>query len=280
MRIKFQDELLVIDTLTVLLILIIAFTPLDVLRVILGLPVALFFPGYTLLVALFPGRDDLGSIERIALSFGVSVLVVALIGLILNYTPWLGIKLDTVLGSTTLFILAASVAAFWKRRRLSPDERSGFSFSFRMTKWAEASRIDKVLGIGVAAAIILALGMLGYAVAERDVGERFTGFYVLGLDGNPGAYPEELVLGEEARVILGIVNQEHEDMSYRVVVVVDGEISEEIVPVPLAYRERWEEEVGFTPARAGEDQMVEFLLYQSGEAEAYQRLYLWIDVKR
>jgi len=37
--------------------------------------------------ALFPGKDDLDGIERIALSFGLSIAVVPLMGLALNYTP-------------------------------------------------------------------------------------------------------------------------------------------------------------------------------------------------
>ncbi len=42
-------------------------------------------------------------------------------------------------------------------------------------------------------------------------GERFTEFYILGLEGKADNYPDELTVGEEGRVILGIVNHEHED---------------------------------------------------------------------
>jgi uncharacterized membrane protein len=47
----------------------------------------LFFPGYTLISALFPRKDSLSGVERLALSFGLSIAVVPLIGLILNYMP-------------------------------------------------------------------------------------------------------------------------------------------------------------------------------------------------
>ncbi|MHC1569764.1 MAG: DUF1616 domain-containing protein, partial [Candidatus Syntropharchaeales archaeon] len=36
------------------------------IRVILGLPLILFFPGYALIAALFPAREDLDMIERLA----------------------------------------------------------------------------------------------------------------------------------------------------------------------------------------------------------------------
>ncbi len=45
------------------------------LRVIFGLPFVLFLPGYALIAALFPGKGDLDGIERVALSFGLSIAV-------------------------------------------------------------------------------------------------------------------------------------------------------------------------------------------------------------
>ena len=62
------------------------------IRVILGLPFILFIPGYILIFALFPCRktdQGIDIIERIALSFGLSIAVVPLIGLGLNYTEWM-----------------------------------------------------------------------------------------------------------------------------------------------------------------------------------------------
>ena len=49
-------------------------------RIPLGLLMVLFVPGYALIAALFPRKDDLDGIERLALSFGLSIAVVPLIG--------------------------------------------------------------------------------------------------------------------------------------------------------------------------------------------------------
>ncbi len=58
------------------------------LRIIFALPVVLFIPGYALIAALFPpGKEEIDTLERVALSFGLSIAVVPLIGLALNYTP-------------------------------------------------------------------------------------------------------------------------------------------------------------------------------------------------
>ena len=62
-------------------------------RIILGLLLVLFLPGYSLIAALFPGKDG---IERIALSFRLSIPVMPRSGLALNYMPF-GIRLVPVL---------------------------------------------------------------------------------------------------------------------------------------------------------------------------------------
>ena len=81
------------------------------LRIILGLPFILFIPGYILIFALFPGRktdQGIDIIERIALSFGLSIAIVPLIGLGLNYTEW-GIRLEPILLSVFLFLSVLQV---------------------------------------------------------------------------------------------------------------------------------------------------------------------------
>jgi len=276
--IKVKNELLVINILVGLFIIIISFLPVDVLRIILGLPLVLFFPGYTLTAALFPKKIDLGGIERTALSFGLSIAVVPLMGLILNYTPW-GISLYPVLFSITLFIVATSVIALFRRQRVPPEERFGISFNLGFPQRAGTSGLDKALSIILVLAILAAIGTLGYAIATPKVGERFTEFYILGLDGMAADYPTELVVEEEGKVIVGIINQEHEIVSYWVVVKIDGEKNNEVEPLVLGDDEKWEEIVNFTPhrARAGVSQ-VEFLLYKDGEAEPYLALYLGVHV--
>ncbi|MCJ7522449.1 MAG: DUF1616 domain-containing protein, partial [Dehalococcoidia bacterium] len=71
MKVKTGSELIVIDILTILLIIIITSVPSNPLRIVLGLPFLLFFPGYTFVSVLFPGKMALGGVERVALSFGL-----------------------------------------------------------------------------------------------------------------------------------------------------------------------------------------------------------------
>ncbi|HUV45599.1 MAG TPA: DUF1616 domain-containing protein [Dehalococcoidia bacterium] len=284
MRIRLQNELLFLNLLTILLIAIVIFIPSNVLRIIVGLPFLLFFPGYTLIAALFPRRDALDSIERVALSFGLSIAVVPLIGLVLNYTPW-GITLYPVLISIATFILTTSMVAWYRRRRLPEVERFTVSLNLSLALWGGQRSLDRILSIILIVAILGAVGTLGYVIATPKVGEKFTEFYVLGLEGKVIDYPSELKIGEEGKVIVGIINREHETVSYRVEVRIDGvgnnEVgNNEVGPLVLGHDEKWEEAVSFTPDRAGDSQKMEFLLYKNGGSEPYLKpLHLWVNVK-
>ncbi|MCL0098173.1 DUF1616 domain-containing protein [Dehalococcoidia bacterium] len=280
MRIKIQNELLAINILSVVLILTISFFPIQALRIILGLPFILFFPGYTLIAALFPKKSGLDAIERVALSFGLSIAVVPLIGLVLNYTPW-GIRLYPILVSLTVFIAAMSAIAWYRRHGLLEQEKLNLILNLSLPR--QESRLDRALSIVLILAIVGAIGTLGYVIASPRVGERFTEFYVLGLEGKAEGYPTELTVGEEGRVILGITNREHEIMGYEVKIKVDGVLQRRIGPVELEHEESWREQVGFVPQEPGEDQKVQFVLYKirtlGAEDEPGPALHLWIDVK-
>ncbi len=67
------------------------------MRVLLGLLLALFLSGYSLIAALFPGRDDPDGTRTDRTQFQArAIAVVPLIVLGLNYTPY-GIQLVSIL---------------------------------------------------------------------------------------------------------------------------------------------------------------------------------------
>ena len=116
-----------------------------------------------------------------------------------------------------------SFIAWIRQRRLSEDERFDIKFEFGgfsagKTGW------DKALSIILVISIIGAIGVLGYVIANPKVGENFTEFYILGEQGQAANYPEEIILGESATVIVGIINHEQEEARYRVEVKAFGEI--------------------------------------------------------
>jgi len=137
---------------------------------------------------------------------------------------------------------------------------------------------SRMLSIILAFAVVGALGVLGYAIATPKAGERFTEFYILGLDGKAIDYPEELVVGEVGKVKVGIINREQETATYWVEVAIEGAESNEVGIVTLGDGEKWEGAAGFALNKVGDNQKVEFLLYRQGWNKVYQRLHLWVDV--
>lgn len=89
-------------------------------RWVLGSVFVLFIPGYVTVEALFPKGRDLDGIERFALSVGLSLALVPLIGLLLNYTPW-GIRLDPIVISLTILTVALTGVALGRRFRMSVE---------------------------------------------------------------------------------------------------------------------------------------------------------------
>jgi len=78
---------------------------------------------------------------------------------------------------------------------------------------------------------------------------------------------------------VGIINNEHEIASYRVVIKINGVKNNEVGPIVLNNGETREREATFVPQVAGKNQKVEFLLYKDRDIEpCFEPLHLWIDV--
>lgn len=93
------------------------------LRYVFGTVFTLFLPGYSAIQALYPDERSLAPLERLALSVGLSLAILPLLGLVLNYTPW-GIALDPVVLSTASLTLSLAVAALYRRYSLHAARRA------------------------------------------------------------------------------------------------------------------------------------------------------------
>lgn len=268
--------LLVFVIITLLLFPAAAFTS-GALRIILGLPLVLFIPGYILLSALFPGRGSLSGIERITFSIGLSIAVAIIIGIILNYTPW-GISLYPILISATIFVVVTAFIAWY--RALKSYEEFSITVNINLSRWRETAGLDKILSLSLVVAVLIALGSIGYVIAVPKHEQLFTEFYILSLDGKAENYPRQVVLGEPVEIIIGIVNHEDIVISYLVDIRVNDIENSQVSTEELANGDRWEEMVSFVPQSSGAGQKVEFWLYRTGEAEPCleKPLYLYLDV--
>jgi len=191
------------------------------LRIIFALPLVLFIPGYCLIAALFPGKEDIDGIERIALSFGLSIAIVPLIGLGLNYTPW-GIRLDPIVISIVLFTCVMIIIAIIRRASLPKQNR--FFVPFRSIFQSvtsefypsKGSGIDKVLSIFLLISIITAIGTTIFVIVIPKEGEKFTEFFILGENQMAADYPDYLKIGENYPMYIGIGNHEFRNVNYTI----------------------------------------------------------------
>ncbi|THE62994.1 DUF1616 domain-containing protein [Salinadaptatus halalkaliphilus] len=194
----------------------------------------LFLPGYALVAVLFPATatagarrppDDPGgvdAVERVGLSFVLSLTIVALLALVLALTPWgLGLEpLAVALGGIT--IVLAQLGAV-RRLRLSPSERFVVS-PIRSLERLRARRgpAGTVSTILLTVAIGLAVGalLLGVFAPVSAGGFSELGLYTETDDGElvAGELPGEVEPGGEVPVTIAVENHEGERTDYTVVV--------------------------------------------------------------
>jgi uncharacterized membrane protein len=290
------------------------------LRVVFGLVFVLFVPGYVFIAALFPGADEesvtegardggsagsgIGGLERLAFSFGLSIAIVPLLGLILNVSPW-RIQLGPVLVSLSGFTVIATVIAATRRWNLPEEER--FSVPYRV--WLAAGRrglfepsdrADAALNVVLVLSIVLAVSSVGYAVAVPKQGQEFSELYIL-TENETGAlvaddYPRNLTADEPEPLTVGVGNYEQTTLNYTVVVTLqdvavennDTQVLEEqridTYRLSLSHNETWQQDHSVTPRLTGDRVRLTYLLYR-GDAPsdpsietAYREVHLWVDV--
>jgi len=292
-------------------------------RVVFGLPLVLFLPGYAVVAAVFPGkrgvesdkgidggvgstgRHGIAGLERIALSIGLSIALVPLVSLALNFTPW-GIRLLPAMSGLTVLIVGSLVVAVGRRRAISPDERFTVPYKTWITACRQEllnadTRTDTALNIVLVGAVLLATTSVGYAIVVPHEEELFTEFYLL-TENDDGDlvdenYPTNFTVGENRPIVVGVGNHEHEQTRYTVVVEIqrvkkrngsttvltDRELDRFETPT-LVENETWHRQYQVTPTMAGEELRLAFLLYKGGLPDdpsvdnAYEETHLWVTV--
>ncbi|KKG14547.1 hypothetical protein EO98_06335 [Methanosarcina sp. 2.H.T.1A.6] len=263
------------------------------LRTIFGLLLVLFLPGYALIGALLPAKKDIDGIERALLSLGLSIAVVPLMGLGMNYTDW-GIREVPVLTGLSIFTIFMCGAAYYRRRQL--PEAEAFEVPVKAsisalktdllgeTRGENRSGADRAISMLLVISILASLGSLAYVIGNPREGEAFTEFYILGPDRIAENYPTNYTLGDSGTVVVGITNHEYRTVDYTM------EIRLENRSLPLPENQKyvnldrdvsWKEPVTFTPPFEGKNMKLEFLLFNETEKSVpYRNVHLWINVTK
>ncbi len=257
------------------------------LRVVVGSAFIVFIPGYCLIAALYPQREQLDMAERLALSFGTSICVAPLLMLALNHTQW-GVRLIPVLATLGSFNVIMCIIATVRRSRIYPPARYALGLplsrpSFHSTRvWLQALSALRL------AFALLAIGVLVYVTLTPKQAEEFTEFYVLHPGGTSSDYPVFLRQGEPAALIIGITSHEAEPVTYTISAQLQGKPSAvelqapagaavqtspySLVTGPIHPGDTWKHEVRVTGLIAGEGLKLEFLLHAPLLRDGY---HLW-----
>jgi len=277
--------------------------------------VAVFLPGFALVAALFPRRPSADTarrfaervrrpdaFERFVLAFATGAVVTPLLGIALNFSPWL--VRTRALHTTVLgFVVLATVVAAVRRQRLPAAER------YRpASRWRRAlvglvdghrGREFDLVTVAVAVAVVVAVGGVVTVAGTAQTGESFTEFAVLSDDGDrlvAGDYPENVTAGDPVTVDLEIENREGEAATYTVVTKLqrlapdddDTRVAtvEAFDRVSLRLESGRVERVDHTvrPTLTGERLRLVFMLYRGDPPErpvttnAYRHTHVWLNV--
>jgi uncharacterized membrane protein len=282
---KFPLDLLIMLIWTILT-LIIVLTPLlseTFIGVVLGIPVLLFIPGYVLMAVLLPKKNELEGIERIALSFSLSIAAVPILGLLLDFT--FNTRLLTILLTLCIFTVIFIFIAVFRLGRVSEENRFSVPFDKihkMITEEFSASKgkSDKILAWILILSIVLAIGMMIFVITTPKIGEKFTEFYILGSNGKAENYPSQLKYGSNVDILVGVVNHEYTRMNYTIKVALDTEILNE-VNFSLDHNNTWENYISFAPDKEGTEMELEFWLFKEDDfTSPYRDLHTWVNVSQ
>lgn len=135
--------------------------------------------------------------------------------------------------------------------------------------------VTKLLAVALGVSL---LAVVGFSIAPLGTGDSYTEFYVLGQNGTASDYPENVTVGEEATVQVGVANFETRELTYTLVVR-NGETTVETRRITLAPEARWEEPVTVAFGTPGRQRLrLELYRGQVVEGEPDQSLQLFVEV--
>jgi len=286
------------------------------LRPITAVGFIIFVPGYVVVAAAFPAfhcqktasgdtrkqTDGIDLFTRFVFSFGMSIAIATLSGIVLGTTEW-GIRQQPVFVALAAITVLTVPVALYRRRQLPPqaqfrslDNPRGTIQRARAWVFGANSTGEALLNVGLVAVVILGLVIVAGIAPPQE--EGITEFYLLseGDDGTFSAseYPETLAQYESHSFLLGVGNGEHRSLNYTVVVkfqrlgpdnqTVTTEGESQRFTASLDHNQSRQFEHTVTPELAGDNIRLVYLLYTGPPPEdpqinnAYLELHIWLTV--
>jgi len=296
---------LVAVVVAVALVSLVVFSPVGsvpAVAIAVGLPFALLVPGYALVSAVFPEAgetaptpgSDTSWVGRLGLSVGGSVVAVALVGGVLDFTVW-GFQREAVVVGLCLVTLAATAVAWYRRAALPVQRRAGTDAAAVAARMRSVVVGDGTAGTLLTLVVLLsAAGAVGVVAQESTEPGVVTEFYVLGETDSgelvAGAYPSEATVGEPTTVGIGVGTTGPRAFEGTVVVSLERVTREgdtvwinesrrlDEFGVQVQPGERTERRHTVQPPFAGERLRLTYRLYQQGADSPLRQVHVWLTV--
>jgi uncharacterized membrane protein len=210
----------------------------NVLRIVLGILMIAFFPGYALVSVFWPeanirkssempvdSSDDASEahfmdyMERVILGFGLSIVIVSITGMLLHFTD-AGITLNSIVTSHLIIIVLLAVVAVFRRRR-TPIE-AVFCLNLAYNNELPHDKFENLFTIAIAISLVLAGITLAYSLSIPSVEQRYSTLFILNVNGTAGDYPTDLNASTAGTVIIGILCHEHNPTKYTILAGIEG----------------------------------------------------------
>ncbi|KAA9396687.1 DUF1616 domain-containing protein [Haloarcula sp. CBA1130] len=289
---------------SVVLVAAVVFSPAAAVRplaVAVGLPFVLIVPGYALVSAVFPraGEAAVGPISgtswlaRLGLSIIGSVVAVAVVSGVLDFTVW-GFGRTPVMVGLCWSTLVTTAVAWYRRRRLPMAVQAG------TTAGNVGTRLGEIIGSNLTGVlltlvvVVAAAGAIGVVANESTDTGTVTEFYILGQNESgqlvAANYPSNLTAGEPVTVGVGVGTTRESGFEGRVVaaierVTLDGETTRITESQPLgsfdvqvSAGERTLRRHTVQPSLLGERLRLTYRLYKSGADTPHRRVQIWVSV--
>lgn len=188
-----------------------------------------FAPGYALTSLLFPSNKVLlldtllikrqvvvrhvTGLERVALSFVLSITIVAISGIVLlrglsDFTA------ESVGLELLIVTFGASILAHLARSRLPESDQMELSITVRDSP--KFSIAEKTMGVLIICAVVISALTVSGILGEPQGKEKYTEFFITGRDDDLSKLPSILNVSENGIITINIVNHEGGETEYNI----------------------------------------------------------------
>jgi uncharacterized membrane protein len=142
------------------------------------------------------------------------------------------------------------------------------------------NNFNKLLSIILLSALAITTGLIIYLAFAPAPSDKFTEFYILNQAGKAADYPTEIKPGQAAVIILGVINHEFKNASYRIQLMEDGAIIKTVDLGIVRDKQRKEERLEIYPSTSDGKTKIEFYLFMDDIAQPHTKdpLVLNLDI--